>query len=360
MSKKICILGANNLKHMTLISLYTDIFEEYNQSYDIIYLDRYHKEENSDAENVYRYELNLKTEWPLPVKLAKYWGFRKYAVDIIEQNNYDFVIAWNEFTAFMFSDYLAKKYKGRYSINIRDYNYNNVFIVQNRLRKAVENARFSTISSARFLNFLPKGNYLFIHSYNHKILSGLPSKTTKKTKEAVINIMFIGRMSYPDTIKKTIDTLGNDKRFQLYLIGAGCDSFSDYVKENGYKNVLIHDSFEASETASFLDKADIIYSLNKENEIFSDVLLPIKLYYAIHMHVPVLAFKSSYTYEYAHSHNFGIGITMSTFENIGDIVYDTYHSIPYRDLEIGCNEAMEEILQGHMDFRRNVVDVLEK
>lgn len=353
MGKKICILGAANLKHMTLSSLYTDIFDANNQKYDLIYLDKYHIEEKSNAKNAYRFELNIKPEWPFFIKLLHYWKFRSFAINILDREKYDFIVVWNEFTAFMFSDYLVKKYPNKYSINIRDYNYNNVFFVQNRLKHVVEKSAFSTISSDRFRTFLPKYDYLMVHSYNHKVLTGLKQNGAKASGRA-IRILFIGRLSYPDTMQLVIDALGGDSRYELYLIGTGCGSFNEYVRLKGFHNIYLHDSFEPSETANYLDKADVIYSLNKEGEIFSDVLLPIKLYYAIHLHVPILAFKTSYTYEYASNHDFAIGVSSDDIPELGDKIYREYQSIDFNKLSSGCDVAMEEIELSHKLFRDNV------
>ena len=53
--KKICILSAVNIKHMSLISIYTKYFKENGMDYDVIYMDKYNEEENIDAKNIYRF-----------------------------------------------------------------------------------------------------------------------------------------------------------------------------------------------------------------------------------------------------------------------------------------------------------------
>ena len=45
MASKICIIGTSNIKHISLISLYTKYFDQHGMAYDIIYLDRYGIEE---------------------------------------------------------------------------------------------------------------------------------------------------------------------------------------------------------------------------------------------------------------------------------------------------------------------------
>ena len=352
--KRICILGATNIKHMTLSFLYTRELLQKGQPYDIIYIDRYNELEATDAENRYRFQLEVNREWSFAKKLMHYWKFRKYAIDIINNNKYDFIIVWNEFTAFMFSDFLSKNYKDKYCINIRDYNYNNVFLVQRRLRNAVKNAAFSTISSERFLGFLPESDYLFIHSYNESLLEKLDPIKEKRTEEEKIRVMFIGRMSYPESKVKTIDVLGNDKRFEFWLVGAGCGEYAQLIEEKGYDNIIIQDSFEPSDTAKYLEHADVIFSLNKESEVFSDVLLPIKLYYAIKKQIPILAYKSSYTFEYADKIGIAIGVEDKEIAKVGDIIAEKYSKMQQEQIKYGCEHAMEEIRSTHLALKEKI------
>lgn len=49
-----------NIKHMSLISLYTAELEKQGIDYDIIYVDKYGEIEKTNAKNVFRYEVEIK------------------------------------------------------------------------------------------------------------------------------------------------------------------------------------------------------------------------------------------------------------------------------------------------------------
>lgn len=344
--KKVVFICAANIKHMTLISLYTERFMNAGQEFDIIYIDKYHEiEMYNGANNLYRYELFINPNWSFPRKLIAYWGFRKFAINIINIKKYDFIIVWNEFTAFMFESYLRNVFPGRYCVNIRDENYNYIPFVQYKYKKVLEKSCFNTISSDGFRTIFPKGNYLFVQSYNRILIESVEKSSRKRNNDESIRIMFIGRMSYPDTMKRAINALANDSRFELWLIGEGCDIFRDYIKKLEAANIIIYGAFHPAETGKFLKNADIIYSLNKENDVHSDTLLPIKLYYAIGRNIPILAYKSSYTYEYAKKYGIDIGITNAEFKCIGDIIYNRYNELSYKEIAEGCNRAMVDIEQ---------------
>lgn len=353
-SRKVCILGTANLKHMTLISLYTQELKKSGIDYDIIYIDKYHEVEQYDARKLYRFELSINSGWPFPIKLVHYWTFRKFAINLIDEEKYDFIIVWNEFTAFMFSDYLKRKYPNRYCINIRDQNYNNNPLCQMRYKEALSKSCFSTISSERFREVYPKADYLFIHSYNKELISDLHPVQEKRKPGEPIRVTFIGRMSYPESMKHTIDALGNDDRFTLSLIGAGCEIFESYIHEKGYSNIVLHGTFNPKETLHYLNDTDVIYSLNKENDIHSDTLLPIKLYYAIGKHIPILVYKSSYTYDYAKRHYIDIGVESIDLLTMGDVIYQRYSEMKQDDIDKGCESAMKEIEESHRELKKRI------
>lgn len=346
--KKVCFLCAANIKHMTLISLYTDLLNKEGVMYDIIYIDKYHEiEEYEGAHRLFRHEIFIKQEWSFIHKFFKYLSFRGYAKKILESEMYDFIIVWNEFTSFLFADYLKNRYKNKYCINIRDENMNRFFPVQIRYKQALDGCAFATISSDFFRNVFPKFDYLFVHSLNKNVIQDIIPVIQKRIETEPIRIVFIGRMSYPETMKRVIDVLGNDCRFELKLIGSGCEEWESYVRENKINNVWVHGSFLPSETSKFLSDVDVIYSLNQENDLHCDTLLPIKLYYAIALHVPILVFKSSYTYEYARKYNMDIGITSSDILNLGDLIFKRYHELKQDEIVNGCKKALEDIELSH-------------
>lgn len=133
--KKVCIVGAMNIKHMSLISLYTKYFDDNGISYDLIFMDRYGIDEKSTATNKYTLHVNMNREWSKFKKLLVYIKFRKYAKSIIFKNKYDIVITWQTFTAYLLADILMTKYKDRYIVNVRDYIIENIPIVKYLLKK---------------------------------------------------------------------------------------------------------------------------------------------------------------------------------------------------------------------------------
>ena len=110
MQKKICILSAVNIKHMSMISIYTELMKKNNIGHDIIYMDKYEKEK-FECDHKYRYINGINANWPRIIKKIKYMMFLPYAARILNRNKYDFIIVWNDVAIFMFASYLSRKYK---------------------------------------------------------------------------------------------------------------------------------------------------------------------------------------------------------------------------------------------------------
>ena len=118
---RVCILSAVNIKHMALISLYTERLLRDGIDFDIVYMDKYGEDESFPAKNKYVFKNIIDHKKPKWLKALRYMRFRKFAVKVLEKNNYDFIIVWNDVAIIMFSDYLARRWKGKYALNIRDY-----------------------------------------------------------------------------------------------------------------------------------------------------------------------------------------------------------------------------------------------
>lgn len=346
---KICILSIVNIKHMSLISLYTTFFDKYGIEYDIIYIDKYNEEEKTTANRIYRYPIFVDREWSKLRKLLVYWGFKSFAEKIINENKYDFVIVWRSETAHLFVNLLARKMKGKYCLNIRDYCMEENFLIFKRIRKVIKNSCFTTISSEGFESFLPRSNYLTVHSYNDSLLNQtMPKKGFKKIGEP-INICFIGYVRFFETDKKLIDALGNDSRYVLQFFGEGSHYLEDYAKKRNIKNMEFIKGFKVEETGKLLQKADVINNLYGNNNIALDTAISTRYYYALYMNIPILVFQGTYMEKV--SHEAGIGFAVSEdFSTLADDFYTWYHSLDFNQFKSNCKDEIARIHSENREF----------
>lgn len=349
--KKICILSVSNIKHMTLITMYTEKLKKDNIPYDIIYMDKYGECEEFDAKTIYRFENKIVSTDPFLIKFTKYMRFVKYAKSILNRSQYDFIIVWNEVTSLLFTGYLSTKYKKRYCLNIRDYLYQDYPIIRNIFKRVIRNATFSTISSDKYKLFLPKSDYIHIHSLNTNLLSKLTPRKSLRSKNSEIRIAFVGKVRFFEINKKILQVFKNDERFKLSYYGTNSEVLEEYCIENNIKNVAFHSSFPVKETMRFINETDIVNNLYGNHNKKLDYALSIKLYYAIYNRLPILVNFKTYMQEVCENYKIGYVVDVIK-EDLPDRIYTWYRSIDFEELDKNCERAVRDIELSNIKFEK--------
>ena len=339
---KICILSAVNIKHMSLISLYTTMLEKDKIDYDIIYMDKYGEDEDIGAKNKYVFKNIIDPKLPKWRKLLLYWKFRSYAIDIINKNKYDFIIVWNDVAIFMFADYLRRKMSGKYCLNIRDYCHQKNYFVFRRFEKVIKRAAFTTISSPGYQIFLPKHNYIHVHSLNPAILESINPRTRFNKKTEPIKIGFVGYIRFFDLQKRMLDLFKNDSRFELHFYGAHAEELESYARNNNIHNTAFHGSFPVEDTAKYLSKIDIINNIYGNNTISLDYALSIKLYHGVYSRIPILVCPNTYMEKITSEYN--IGFTNHEYsDKMKDELFAWYHEMNFDKFDQSCKHFIEKV-----------------
>lgn len=341
--KKICILSSVNLKHMSLITLYTQYLDQNNITYDIIYVDKYNEIESNTAEHVYRFKMEVNREWSLWKKLRQYFKFKLYAEKILRKNKYDFIIVWNSFTALMFYNILTFKYKGRYSFNIRDYAKEKNKMIFKMMRRLTVNSAFNTISSEKFKTFLPDEKYITLHSINTEVTKGILKNEKLHEKTSPIKITFIGYVRFFNQDIQMIESLKNDSRFLLQYIGEGSQVLKNYAEKNGIYNIHTLGRFDVKETSNFINHADIINNVYGTNTPGLKSAISIKFYYSLYREIPILVSKGTYMEEVATEAGNSITIADNNFEDMGNYLYEKYNDINQVQMKSKIHNYIEKI-----------------
>ena len=351
--KKIAILSAVNIKHMSLISLYTDILDERGIPYDVIYMDKYGEREEIGAQTVYRYENIINHEWSRRKKILRYFRFFKYAKKVLEKNRYDFIIVWNDVAITMFGLYLAHRWSGRYCLNIRDYNGEKKWYVYNIFQKAIASSAFTTISSEGFKTFLPKHHYISLYSYNESLLSEMSPRNKKRDLKKPIRISFVGNVRFLPINKQLINVFKNDDRFEFHYHGTNAEKVEAYAREIGAKNVVCSGNFPVEETKDYLETTDIVNNVFGNGTYGVKTLTSIRLFHAAYLNVPIMVSANTYMQEI--TERFGIGYTVEKIdEELPEKVYKWYSELEMSTLLKGSAELLSEAKEANVTFKKEV------
>lgn len=347
---RIAILSCVNIKHMSLISLYTDILKQHNVPYDVIYMDKYGEEEDIECNKKYRFINKIDRRLPRFVKKFKYWTFKPWAICILKRNKYDFVIVWNDLAIFLFANYLSKHLKGHYCLNVRD----NMYYDKPRYNKMYErcftSSSFNTISSKGFLEFLPKSaKYYPIYSLNLSVLHGLKVRDRLRSRQEPIRIGFVGYVRFFERNQKLLDCFANDSRYEVHFYGTGANVLEKYADQKRIHNAVFHDSFPVSETAKYLENIDIMNNLYGSNTLNIRKAISIKLFHSLYMHIPILVNTETYIGEVATSLGIGFYVTEFT-DKLKDDLFEWYHNIDFQKLTKNCEDYLSFVQTENNNF----------
>lgn len=323
---KIAILGATNIRHMSLISHYLDNIDLENNQVDIIHTDKYNIEEFVNGiTNHYKYPVSINSTWSFAKKAISYYKFKPFAIKILQKNHYDFVIAWGSYTGHLFKNFLIKNFKERYILNVRDYFYEKNSVIFARMAQLVNYSYMTTISSEGFLEFLPDSHkYQIIYSYNSKIIN--QAHTNEEiTFNQPLKISFIGNVRFLEVNKDILDELKNDSRYLLQFFGTGSEELEKFAKENCIKNAKFHGGFDIKETYKFLNDTDVINNLFGNKDIALDTALSIRMYYALFLNKPILTSKGTFTASQANE--FGLGIEIDRLSEIRNEIVKYFNRV---------------------------------
>lgn len=355
--KKICILSAVNIKHMSLISIYTKYFEEHGIEYDIIYMDKYNEEEEIGAKNIYRFVNVIDRKWSKIHKVIKYSKFINYAKKVIKREKYDKIIVWNDVAILMFGMFLAKKCKHKYCLNCRDYNGENIPIVYYVFKKVIENSYFTTISSGGFRTFLPKHDYIDLYSYNDKLLQSCEPR--KQLSYSPLRIGFIGNVRFFEENYKLLNCLKNDSRYEIHYHGSNADIVEEYAKSNGFNNVICSGAFQVNETGRYLDECDIINNIFGNENIAVKTLTSIRLFHAAHMHMPILVSKETYMEELINAYGIGYVVDFDD-KDLANHLFEWYKNIDFEEFERNCDRLICIAIKSNNEFYDKLQEFLDK
>lgn len=345
---RVALLSAVNIKHMAMLSIYQDFLRRHEIPFDLIYMDKYDIEESFDCDNIYRFVNVIDHDLPRKIKIAKYFRFRKYARKILEKNKYDFIIVWNDVAINMFSDYLNRKWKNKYCLNIRDTQKKKP-LYKRWFQFATDNCAFATVSSDAYLPYLPKRDYLLIHSYNKSMTEQCIERTSFRAENEPIRISFVGKVRFFDYNKKLLDVFKNDERFVLGYYGIQSDVLKQYAEENGITNVDFVGEFPMEDTWKYIDRTDIINNFYGNDTVNRRTALSQKLYYGTALKLPILATGNTYTADLVDEYQLGI-VVDKIDETMPDKVYQWYRNQKFEEFSENSERFMDSVHKSHEIF----------
>lgn len=355
---KVGIIGFANLRYMPYLLHYTNIFDQYGIEYEIIYWDRKHINEEWHS-RVFAFREKIDDSANKIFKLKSMLRFRKFAETTIKNRKYDFLVILTTIPAVLLSSYIRENYSKRYLIDIRDYTYEKFFIYNKILAKTLEQAAMRVISSPTFKHFLPKNEYMICHNLSIPMDSNRNIRAKINRKKDVINISYIGAISYFNEVSQFIKLIANDNRFVFSVYGSGKDEskLQDYCLSQGINNVRFYGMYEPREKETFYEKTDIIYNVYGNQSLLVKYALSNKLYDAAWYKIPILVSPHTTMSQMAGKIGFEVDYTKP---NLVDNLYNWYKGINWEEFESICDAIVETALKDNEYFKSKLLGIIKR
>lgn len=353
---KVAIVLSQNIRWSPYYRRYEKLLNQLNIPFDLIMWNREHLKEEIDG-SLIEFDLSDKTNDGSIFKVFKFFSFLRFVKKQLSKGKYEKILFLGTyaFIPALLSKFLAKKFKGKYWIDLRDLTYENIGFFFREEKRAIENSFKTVISSKGFLKYLPDYEYGFIHNIDPTMDEAYGKYQHSESKNKTIRVSYIGNLSYWESCKKMIDRLANDIRFEMRFVGPGYERIKDYCDSNDIQNVSFHGRFNREDTVLFYNDTDIIFNVYGNNTPNVCAALSNKLYYSLKFEIPILVSSNTYMEEFCKKYNVGI-----TFKNVPSFPDDLYRSF-YLTKDEGCrfNEAWDSVLSEDKNAERMLIEFLE-
>lgn len=291
---KICLIAFHDLYLMQFLYKYTEILDENEIEYDVVYWER-EKEAKIVRPfngNIIRY--SFQTSY-YGSKLAKVKGYLLYIAfvrKVLDKGAYDKAILFTTQAAlpmYLFSSKVRKQI--RYIYDYRDLTYEKNPVLKKIIKKIIDSSYFTAISSLGFKEVLGDNEKLIM---SHNCSEGLVFCPVKKESGEKIRIVYWGMVRQADFNRRLIDLFGNDSRFEVVYHGAGqTEELEKYCDENNFKNIIFTGKYTTDEIPGFVSHTDILMNMY-ENDGQQKLATTVKLYDGMRYGLPMIVTKGSH------------------------------------------------------------------
>ncbi|MDN0069544.1 hypothetical protein [Collinsella ihumii] len=356
---KVGIIGVGDIRHMTMISFFTEIFNKNNINHEIICINRYNGKQNFFQCPIFEFQApNLQDKSKIR-KFRSFIAFRKYAIKLVKDRQYDFLIIWNENTALLFADFLIQYYTKRYCICIRDLTFKRRGPISRIREAAIRDSAFSTLVAPIAFDY-PKGySYYPMISENRQIIQKCCVRKQFTSKARPIRISYIGNVRFYKNDFEIIQLFANDNRFVIQFFGHGAYRYKKWIEKYNIKNIILEDVFLPDETPKYLEKTDILNCYYGHTIPYWKYYLPIKFGYAAPLRIPAIVSSGSLLGSLAEEYQFSFKIS-SIDSCVADDLWNWYHTMSFSQFEIRCKKYTEYVAHTNKKLETKIMSTLDE
>lgn len=347
------IVVSNDLNTCPYIDKYLDILNKRKIPYEIILWNRDGRKRDY-PDNYIIYDCPSELYVPKRKKIKDFAKFTYFLNRTIRRRKYDKLIFLTTFTALMCYTYTCGKYKKKYIFDFRDLSLEHNRIFRGIVKKVIDNSYFTCMSSPEFAKVFGVTDYVIAHNFRYRDLAENCLEIQERGKNGIINLLHIGITRGEEYNKRLADVFGNDKRFEVNIIGSGNDtpSYLEYTKS--IPNITVKGTYDNEEKAKLIESADMLlyYYPSSFN---CDRALANKYYDGLIYKKPLVGNVNTYSGKRLYEKGLGISLDLSS-DTFASDVFTYYMNFDW----VKYAEAVEKEINAVLSEDKIYVDRIEE
>lgn len=354
---KILIMGFSKIKYMPYINFYLENINADENDVHLLYWNRDLKAEDVSAlTNIELHEFCCfqSDDVSKLSKIGSFIKYRKFALKILNREQFDLIIVLHSLTGVLISDKLKKKYSGKYIFDYRDSTYEIFAPFKRNIGNLVKHSYATFVSSDAFRRFLP-GNLSDKIYTSHNLLTDSLNHRYEKEKYGVpsdkIRIAFWGFIRHEEINREIIKKLSGDNRFELHYYGREqriALNLMEYAAQIGAENVFFHGEYKPEDRYTFVRNTDLIHNIYKDNNMM--LAMGNKYYDGLIFYIPQLCMKGSFMGENCSEK--GIGLECDPYDSdFKEKIYMFFNALNYTKFRNRCDEELTRVVNEYNDAK---------
>lgn len=301
---KVCLIASNCIEVSPYIEKYKDILKNNNIEYEVI--EKRHIEDNYTGaeESIHTFFYNnTKTNFGKIVRFIKYAIFVRRKIKECKYDKFVLFSAVNSAICYVF---IRKYIKGKYIVDIRDYDIAIKIPMINYLyNNVLRESNFIIVSSEKFKTWMPANEKTYVM---HNLPSIEEETETKVFENTGITIAYLGSIAYYQQNIKLVESLKyyNNILIKYYGRYPAAPNIKQYCEERCYDNVVFGGSFRNCEKNILYNGVDFINAIYGNDSLVVTSALPNKLYDCLYYKIPIIVSKGTYLGELVKKYELGI------------------------------------------------------
>ncbi|GAB6958967.1 hypothetical protein JCM15754A_03020 [Prevotella aurantiaca JCM 15754] len=348
---KLGLLLPTNVFFCPYVRNYTDILDENNIQYDIIYADKRGLKEKA----AHRFSRKIGDNAHQITRLLYYLEYSSFLRRVIKKEQYDKLIVFGPQIAIFLKPFLKKHYKNKFILDYRDLSIEQKF--KGTYNELMKLSALHVVSSPGFIKCLPNAcSSILSHNFDINTLKRAINdhNPSYELDKGQIEVLTIGGIRNYEQNAAIIEALGDKEGFLVTFAGNGIDAhkLEEFTKERGYKNVAFSGYYDKKDEPSIIQKSTMI-NIFFPRILSHDTAMANRFYHSVFFRKPMITTADTIQGEYTKNYKLGLAITNT--DNLAEEITTYLNTFDKEEYEENRKKILKDFYSDYKLFEEKVL-----